>query len=73
MGLRGEYKGHRRDEAKQMVERIRGAKIPYVDLISLETRPPPVADESLGLEDIVEIARRVSEKRLEKVREGMPT
>ncbi len=49
-------------EAAKAVEVIRGAGIPRAGLISAHQRPPPIGDENLGPEDILEIAREQARK-----------
>ncbi len=48
-----------RSEARRAADRIRALGIPRVGLISLAERPPEVADETYGPEDLVEMARAV--------------
>jgi len=49
-------------DAVRAVEAIRAAGIPRAGLISAQQRPPLVGDESLGPEDILEIAREQARK-----------
>ncbi len=48
-----------RSEARRAADRIRALGIPRVGLISLAERPPEVADETYGPEDLVEMARAI--------------
>jgi len=47
-----------RSEARKTLERMRRYGIPRTGLVSLTEKPPEVADESLGPQEIVEIAEK---------------
>uniref|UniRef100_A0A7J3X5F9 ATP-binding protein n=1 Tax=Thermofilum pendens TaxID=2269 RepID=A0A7J3X5F9_THEPE len=49
-------------EASKAVERIRSLGIPRAGLVSLTEEPPPVADEGYGPSDLVELARKTTER-----------
>ena len=47
-------------EARKAVERIRDYGVPRVGLISLMEKPPDIAEEKMGPEDIVNMAKKLS-------------
>ncbi|MDK2464802.1 MAG: ATP-binding protein [Candidatus Korarchaeota archaeon] len=64
--------GFTRSEAREAVERMRGLGPPRVGLVSLRDEPPAVegADELLGPEELVEVARQLHESASESGTRG---
>jgi len=63
MGYEVKLGSFSRSEARRAVERMKKLGIPKSGLVSLVEKPPELADEVLGPEDLVEIARVLAEER----------